>query len=293
MAPVRAPARAPTADHADSGYSTSPIPYPTSPPSSPPTRIAVNAKTRADSGGAATAGSGAARFENPGVETDDDTDGVWTIPDSPDPLWPFGCSGEEAAVVSSTISRLLVRCGRSALDRARYRGVMEQGAGLKRWRVASGVIMGDDGLLLVANRRRNGDVDWSTPGGVVDPGESTLGALTREVFEETGIGVTSWSDTIYEVEVVAPDHGFHLEVWCHQANEFTGSILVDDPDGIVIAAEYVAIELVADWLNGSPPWVAEPLIEFLSGTTVDRHRFRYRLTGGPSGERRVLRLHDG
>lgn len=49
---------------------------------------------------------------------------------------------------------------------------MDEGAGLKQWHVASGVILGDDGVLLVANRRRNGDVDWSTPGGVVDPGET-------------------------------------------------------------------------------------------------------------------------
>lgn len=170
---------------------------------------------------------------------------------------------------------------------------MDHDTGLRQWRVASGVIIGDHGVLLVANRRRNGDVDWSTPGGVIDPGETALGALTREVFEETGIGVTSWSDVVYQVEVVAPDHGFHLEVRCHRAEEYTGSILVDDPDGIVIAAEYVAIDLVADWLDGSPPWVAEPLVEYLSGQAVDRHRFRYRLTGGPGGERQVLRLHDG
>ncbi|MDH4280453.1 MAG: NUDIX hydrolase [Acidimicrobiia bacterium] len=170
---------------------------------------------------------------------------------------------------------------------------MEEVAGLRRWRVASGVVMVDGGVLLVANRRRNGDVDWSTPGGVIDPGETALAALTREVFEETGVGVTSWSDLVYQVEVVAPDHGFHLEVSCHQASEFTGSIRLDDPDGIVIAAEYVAIDLVAEWLVGSPPWVAEPLIEYLDGKTGDRHHFRYRLTGGPSGERRVLRLHDG
>ncbi len=170
---------------------------------------------------------------------------------------------------------------------------MEEVVGLKQWQVATGLIMADDRVLLVANRRRNGEVDWSTPGGVIDPGETTLAALTREVFEETGIGVTSWSESIYQVEVVAPDHGFHLEVWCHRAEAFGGDVVVADPDGIVIAAEYVSLDLVADWMNESPPWVAEPLIEYLAGETVAQHRFRYRLTGGPSGERRVLRLHDG
>jgi 8-oxo-dGTP pyrophosphatase MutT (NUDIX family) len=45
-----------------------------------------------------------------------------------------------------------------------------------------------DGVLLV--RRAAGDRfpgHWELPGGKVDPGESTHAALTRELFEETGL----------------------------------------------------------------------------------------------------------
>jgi len=169
---------------------------------------------------------------------------------------------------------------------------MSREQGLKQWKVATGLVSVEDSLLLVANKRRNNEVDWSPPGGVIDPGEAALDALTREVHEETGLVVQGWSELVYSVEVLAPDHGFHLDVVCHTAISYEGSLTVDDPDGIVIAAEFVAVERIPDWLNASPPWVTEPLVEHLSGVRPSGHRFRYRLTGGPNGARNVLRLHD-
>lgn len=56
--------------------------------------------------------------------------------------------------------------------------------GLRRWRVAAGLMELDGHLLLVENLRRNGRTDWSTPGGVVEHGEDPVDGLTREVIEE-------------------------------------------------------------------------------------------------------------
>ena len=63
------------------------------------------------------------------------------------------------------------------------------------------------GLLLVRNQRHGGHHDWTPPGGVIDPGESLVDGLTREVFEETGLEVEDWAGPTYRIDVLAPRPG--------------------------------------------------------------------------------------
>lgn len=167
-----------------------------------------------------------------------------------------------------------------------------QADGLRHWQVAGGVIADARGLLLVENLRRNGEVDWSTPGGVVDPGETAVEGLTREVKEETGLTVSSWAGPIYRVEVTAPDAGFFLAVEAHRAERFDGSITIDDPDGIVISAEFVDRAEARIRLGTTSPWVVEPLLAHLEEGVDDGRLFRYHMTGGRGEERTITRLDD-
>lgn len=57
-----------------------------------------------------------------------------------------------------------------------------QGTVLKR-QAARGIVLRDDSVLLLFTERYN---DFSFPGGGVDPGESLLLGLQREMAEETG-----------------------------------------------------------------------------------------------------------
>ena len=57
---------------------------------------------------------------------------------------------------------------------------------------AGAVIEHGGQILLVENRRADGRVDWSMPGGVVEEGEDPLLGLHREVSEETGLSVAQW-----------------------------------------------------------------------------------------------------
>ena len=164
--------------------------------------------------------------------------------------------------------------------------------GLRHWQVAGGVVIDHRGVLLVKNLRRNGQHDWSTPGGVVDPGESPVEGLTREVAEETGLVVATWDGPIYRVEVLAPDAGFFLVVEAHRARTFSGSITVDDPDGIVVDARFVEPGHATTHLDGASPWVAEPLLAHLHDGVDDGRVFRYRVDGRASGERTITRDHD-
>jgi 8-oxo-dGTP diphosphatase len=150
---------------------------------------------------------------------------------------------------------------------------------MRQWLVGGGLILGEGGLLLVHNRRRNGDHDWSPPGGVIDEGETLLAGLTREVEEETGVVVSTWQGPVYEVEVEAPGLGWHLRVEAHVAVDYSGEVRVDDPDGIVVDAEFVDPGACGDHLATCRPWVREPLGEWLAERWSRPRRFRYLIDG--------------
>ncbi len=153
---------------------------------------------------------------------------------------------------------------------------------MKQWLVAGAVIEGPDGLLLVQNRRRNGATDWSTPGGVIDAGETVLEGLSREVAEETGLVVSGWSGPLYRVEVVAPGLGWDLRVEVHAATGFDGELSVDDPDGIVVDARFVGRGEHVGLLGGTQPWVGEPLCEWFDARWDhgdDQPTYRYHVAG--------------
>ena len=73
---------------------------------------------------------------------------------------------------------------------------------MRSWLVGGALIEGPEGLLLVQNRRRDGSLDWTTPGGVIEvhEGETVQDGLAREVARGDRIVVTEWEGPVYEVE---------------------------------------------------------------------------------------------
>ncbi len=160
----------------------------------------------------------------------------------------------------------------------------------RAWRVAGGLVEVDGTILLVANRRRDGRVDWSPPGGVIDAGEGPLEALSREVAEETGLVIERWSEPVYEVTVDFVSYPMTLHVVCHRALAWSGDIVLEDPDGIVIDARFIATHECHHHLFDAPAWVRDPVGEWLAQPWTDTRRFAYRAVGERPGNLAVERL---
>ncbi len=65
--------------------------------------------------------------------------------------------------------------------------------------VVAGLIIGDDHRILITQRRADQSLplQWEFPGGKVEPGESPVAALARELAEE--LGVTAKVGRIWDV----------------------------------------------------------------------------------------------
>jgi 8-oxo-dGTP diphosphatase len=163
----------------------------------------------------------------------------------------------------------------------------------REWTVAAALLETDAGLLMVRNVRRGGGEDWSTPGGVVDAEDaSLLAGLEREVFEETGLRVTAWEGPVYEVHADAPDMGWHMRCEVYRVAGYEGDIVVDDPDGIVVEAEFVPAGRVDERLATCAAWVREPLAAWLAERweVVAPHReFHFEVRGTARNSLQVTR----
>jgi len=163
---------------------------------------------------------------------------------------------------------------------------------LVEFTVAGALVESGSRVLLVQNRRRNGAMEWSTPGGVIDASDATvLAGLAREVEEETGLVITRWEGPVYEVRATAPGLGWSLRCEVYRALAFEGTLRVDDPDGIVVDAAFVE---TAEWIERLAPcalWVREPLLAWLDERwgPHEPREFVYDVVGTDRNELRVVR----
>lgn len=161
-------------------------------------------------------------------------------------------------------------------------------AQMREFTVAGGLIYGrpESGVfpvLLVCNKRRNGKLDWSPPGGIVDPGEQVLEGLTREVQEETQLTVASWSPARYTVAVSFTGQDYSLKATVFEAESWAGDLHVDDPDGVVIDATFARGDEISECLALAPQWVAEPMANWLENPWENSRHYSYRVERSATG----------
>jgi len=99
----------------------------------------------------------------------------------------------------------------------------------RRTLVVAGLIVGDDGRILITQRRADQALGgkWEFPGGKVEPGEAPVAALARELAEE--IGVTVAVGRIWEVLFHAyPEFDLVMLVYVCRINGAPSAVEVAD-----------------------------------------------------------------
>lgn len=150
---------------------------------------------------------------------------------------------------------------------------------MRDWRVASAVIENDGQILLVENRRADGRVDWSMPGGVIEAGEDPMLGLHREVSEETGLSVSLWGPLLWTTFARSESMGFTMIAETFIAHATDGSINISDPDGIVTDARWFELDAAIIALESTWVPTRQPFVGWLQERWSDPRTFDYSVEG--------------
>ncbi|MBC7512582.1 NUDIX domain-containing protein [Candidatus Saccharibacteria bacterium] len=91
------------------------------------------------------------------------------------------------------------------------------------------LIKKDDAYLFLRRSRSfgEGQQDWDIPGGRIEPEESLDAALTREVYEETGLQLNTIGTLIAAQDIFVTTKDLHV-VRLTYASSATGTVTISD-----------------------------------------------------------------
>ena len=116
--------------------------------------------------------------------------------------------------------------------------------------------------ILLQNRVKKDWQGWTLPGGHIEPGESIVDAVVREMKEETGL--TIQNPELRGVKQFPIDRGRYI-VFLFRADEFTGDLLSSEEGKMqwFARSELSSIETVDDFSELLSVIDSDRLTEFL------------------------------
>lgn len=137
--------------------------------------------------------------------------------------------------------------------------------------LALALIRREGKLLLVQHKGRNGKgPSWWLPGGKVERGEDLFTALEREVREEIGLQLHGTPRLAFLAQVIRKGHAeIEESMSFHFACEVKGEFSFEDPDELVIFADWLPEAEALQHLSTLFWYDVEPLRRWLSGEATE------------------------
>lgn len=123
-----------------------------------------------------------------------------------------------------------------------------------RYNVRAVILDGEDRILLCRLKLPT-RVVWATPGGGFEPGETPLGALRRELLEETGLVLGTTPPLVWQRRVVQP--GYVRGYDGTAEDYFLVRTAAFEPDGLLSKEE-----LAADNVTGFRWWELAEIVNY-------------------------------
>lgn len=137
----------------------------------------------------------------------------------------------------------------------------------RSYHIAIGLLRYNGDILLVQQQGENDPLPyWVLPGGLIEPGESIIEALNREIQEETGLCVDKVGRLVYCTQILHPQAAMQTVAFLFEVDTWHGTLGPRDPDQEIVQVAWTSLADALEKLQAIG-WrgMRDPLLAYLRG----------------------------